>query len=90
MNVIQDSMIIIATSPVQQTVIPLSVIRFLATVEGGVLLVFMGTNVHKSVQKIVKTLVIEKRVLVAHVKWDTMETNAQISAIMNVRMVVIV
>ena len=76
MNASLDSMVSIATSPVQQTVILLSVIRLQVTVAVAVVMVFMVTSVHKSAQRIVETFVIENKAPVTHAKWVIMETNA--------------
>ena len=90
MNARLDFMVTIATSPAQQSVILSNVIRSQVTAMKVVLVDFMVTNAHKSAQRIAKMLVIVKTVLVAPVKWDSMETNAIASAMKIVRMAVTV
>ena len=74
-NASLDSMAAIATFPVLQTVIFLSVIRLQVTVVVDVLVVFMVTNAHKFAQRIVRTFVIRKKAPVTHAKWVIMEIN---------------
>ena len=74
-NASLDFMETIATSPVLQTVILLSVTRSQVTVVVAVLMVFMVTNAHKSAQRIVRTFVIRKKAPVTHAKWVIMEMN---------------
>ena len=89
MNASLDFMVTIATAHVHQIVVLLCVIRSQVTATEDVLMVFTVTSAHKSALKIVKTLVIEIRVIAAPAKWDFMEKNAQMSAMKIARMVVI-
>ena len=89
-NASLDSMVIIATPPVQKIVILMNVIRSLVTVVEAVLLVSMVTNAHISALRIAKTPVIEKTVFVACVKLGIMEKNVETPAMKIVKMAVIV